>query len=67
MKQETLRVVTMAMISSILASLWKFSKSLYITQLNIHNVAFIAKIVSRYVYSQKRSIVDTRLGSKYKF
>ena len=66
-KQETLRVVTIAMISSTLASLWKFSKSLYVTQLNIYDVAFIAKIVSRYVYSQKSSIVDTRLGSKYKF
>ena len=38
---------------------------LYITQSNIYDGAFNAKIVSRCVYSQKGSIVDTRFGSKY--
>ena len=34
-------------------------------QSNIYDGAFIAKIVSRSVYSQKSSILDARLGSKY--
>ena len=36
----------------------------YMTQMNIYG-AFIAKIVSREVYSWKRSILDTCLGPKY--
>ena len=42
-------------------------RGLYVTQWNISDGAFIVKIVSRYVYSQKNSIVDARLGSKYAF
>ena len=42
-----------------------YNGDLYITQSNIYDGAFIAKIVNRSVYSQKSSIVDTRLGSKY--
>ena len=38
---------------------------LYITQLSIYDGAFIVKIVSRFVHSQKSSIVDVLLGSKY--
>ena len=38
---------------------------LYVTQSNICHGTFIAKIVSRSVYSQKSSIVDARLSSKY--
>ena len=34
-------------------------------QSNIYDGAFIAKIVSRSVYSQKSSFLDARLGSKY--
>ena len=48
MKQETLQVVRIALIYSTLASLWKFNVfgGLYITQSNIYDEAFIAKIVS---------------------
>ena len=55
------------MICSTLASLWKFNifGGLYTTLLNIYDGAFIAKIVSRQVYSQESSFVDARLGSKY--
>ena len=54
-KKETLRVVTIAMICSILASLWKFQYfgDLYRTQSSVYDGAFIAKIVSRWEYSQK--------------
>ena len=54
LKQETLRVVTIAMICSPMAWLWKFQYfwGLYLTQSNIYDGAFIAKIVSRKVYSQ---------------
>ena len=38
-------------------------EGLHITQLNIYDGAFIAKIVSRYEYSSKSSIVDIRLVS----
>ena len=60
-------VVTIAIICSNLASLenFNFFGGLYITQSNIYDEAFIAKIVSRQVYSQKGSIVDACLGSKY--
>ena len=37
------------------------------TQSKIYDGTFIAKIASRYVCSQKISIVDARLGSKYAF
>ena len=40
---------------------------LYITQLNICDGAFIVKIASHKVYSQKITIRDGRLGSKYIF
>ena len=33
--------------------------------LNIYDGDFIAKIVSSYAYSQKRPIINARLGSKY--
>ena len=46
---------------------FNISGGLYITQLNIYDEAFFAKIVSRLVYSQKSSIVDVRLGSKNAF
>ena len=39
---------------------------LYITQSNICNEAFMAKIVSRY-YIHKNSIIDACLGFKYAF
>ena len=39
--------------------------SLYITQSNICDGVFIAKRVSRQVYSKKSSVVDARFGSKY--
>ena len=66
-KQETLRVVTIVMICSTLASLWKFQyfqRPIY-NQSNVYDGACIVKIVSRLVYSQKGSIVDPRLVSKY--
>ena len=49
MKQGTLRVVTIAMISLTLLHFENFniSEGLYITQLNIYDGAFTAKIVSR--------------------
>ena len=43
----------------------KIFGGLYITQSNIYDGAFIAKIVSRQVYSQKDPIIDACLGSKY--
>ena len=62
-----LRVVTIAMICSTLVHFENFNilKGLYITQSNSYDGAFIAKIVSRLIYSQKNSIVDARLGFKY--
>ena len=36
-----------------------------LTQSNIYDETFIAKIGSRWVYSKNSSIVDARLGSKY--
>ena len=42
-----------------------FSVAYDITQSNIYDGAFIVKIVSHSVHSQKSSIIDTRLGSKY--
>ena len=46
---------------------FNISGGLYITQSKIYDGAYIAKIVSRYVYAQKSSIVDVRLGSEYAF
>ena len=40
-------------------------EGLYITQLNIYDGDFIAKIISSWVYSQKSYTIDARLGSKY--
>ena len=64
-EQETLGIVTIAMIYFNLLhfKILNFSGGLYITQLNIYDGGFIAKIVSRYL--QKSSIVDMRLVSKY--
>ena len=59
-----LRDVTITMICSTLASLWKF-QCFWRPVSSIYDGAFIVKIVSRYVYSQKSSIVDARMGSKY--
>ena len=42
-------------------------RGLYITQSKIYHGAFIAKIVSRQLYSQKSSIVDARLGAPLLF
>ena len=52
---------------STLVSLSKFQyfRGLYKTRWNICNGAFIVKIVSYYVYSQKSSFIDAPLGSKY--
>ena len=40
-----------------------YKGDLYITQQNIYNGAFIAKIMRRKVYSQKSPIIDACLGS----
>ena len=66
-KQETLRVVTIAIICSIFASLNIFGGLLIAVRTlpNICDRAFIAKIVSRQLCLQKNSILDSRLGSKY--
>ena len=68
-QQETLSVVTIAIICSTLASNGNCNifGGIYITQSNIYDGAFIAKIVSRSVYPQKGSIRDLCLGSKYTF
>ena len=67
MKQETLRVVTIAMIWFTLLHFENFNISggLHVTQLNIYDGAFIVITVSHKGYSQKNSIVDIILGSKY--
>ena len=56
-KQETLRVVTIAMTCSSLASLWKFQflGGLYITKSNIYDGAFIAKIFVKYIHKKSPS------------
>ena len=59
------------MICSILTFTVKISNifgGLYITQTNIYDGAFVVKIVriiGRLVYSQKNSVADARLRSKY--
>ena len=53
------------MISSNLTAFANIFGGLYMTQSNICDGAFIAKLVSRSVYSQKSSIVDALLCSKY--
>ena len=65
-KQETLRIVRIAVICFTFLHFENFiiSGGLYITQLNIYDGALIEKIVSRFLYSQKSSIVDIHLGPK---
>ena len=64
-KQGTLRVVTIAMLHLSFTLKVQIFGGLYTTQSKIYDGAFIAKIVSREVYSQKYTIVDACLGSKY--
>ena len=63
-KQETLRVVTIVMMYFTILHFENFNNSegLYITQLNIYDGAFIAKIVSRLV----RDLRSETKGSRFK-
>ena len=65
MKQEMLRVITIAMICFTFLQFETFNISggLYITQLNIYDWAFIAKIVSRKYIYKKSSIWLTKYYS----
>ena len=67
-EQETVRILTIAMICSNLASYWKiqdFWRPIYNPVKHLWWSFYWKKIVSRQVYSQKSPIVDARLGSKY--
>ena len=62
--KETLRIVTIAMICTTLASHFNIG-GICKTQSDIYDGVFNPKIVGCSAYSQKSSILDARLGSTY--